>query len=562
MTSIQILIRHSGIGARQFWKGLAGKLVVEALPLLVFGTLFVWLLSPESVSWLTVGAISLMVVVSQWWFGQSAKQTFLGAYSITHGLRSQLLTDIRRQPLAALKGKRLGEKMKLLTADLKQFEDIFSHLLADFISAWVVPFAMLLVIGLVDPVLGAVTLGIFVLALGVLMLAESTFSQRAQHHHTMNSEVSSRLLEYVDCLPMLRGFAQSERLAAPLCDKIEQQRAAGLGLEWAGGMGVLIATLITELALVLNLGLASLFLQSDQLTWPECLVVIVASVVCIRPLTRMTVYAALLRYMLNAADRLQALAQLPQQAAKGEAPAGHDIVIDDLYLTIDEQKILSGVNLTIPKGHRIAFVGPSGAGKSSLLDAIAAFHIPSSGSINIGGRSIDEIGTQHWYKLISYVTQDVQLLGGSLRDNLLLAKPEASSEELQQAIEAVGLSALVAGLPKGLDSHIGENGNQLSGGERQRVSIARALLHDAPILLLDEITSALDEATQNEVLASIARLSEGKTVITIAHRLDTVQHADTIYYLEDGKIVDSGAHDTLMVEGGGYQQLWLAGQVA
>ncbi|KJY91899.1 MULTISPECIES: ABC transporter ATP-binding protein [Vibrio] len=562
MTSIQILIRHSGISARQFWKGLAGKLVVEALPLLVFGALFVWLLSPESVSWLTVGSLSLMVVVSQWWFGQSAKQTFLGAYSITHGLRSQLLTDIRRQPLAALKGKRLGEKMKLLTADLKQFEDIFSHLLADFISAWVVPFAMLLVIGLVDPVLGAVTLGIFVLALGVLMLAESTFSQRAQHHHSMNSEVSSRLLEYVDCLPMLRGFAQSERLAAPLCDKIEQQRAAGLGLEWAGGMGVLIATLITELALVLNLGLASLFLQSDQLTWPECLVVIVASVVCIRPLTRMTVYAALLRYMLNAADRLQALAQLPQQAAKGEAPAGHDIVIDDLYLTIDEQKILSGVNLTIPKGHRIAFVGPSGAGKSSLLDAIAAFHIPSSGSINIGGRSIDEIGTQHWYKLISYVTQDVQLLGGSLRDNLLLAKPEASSEELQQAIEAVGLSALVAGLPKGLDSHIGENGNQLSGGERQRVSIARALLHDAPILLLDEITSALDEATQNEVLASIARLSEGKTVITIAHRLDTVQHADTIYYLEDGKIVDSGAHDTLMAEGGGYQQLWLAGQVA
>ncbi|WP_339389712.1 ABC transporter ATP-binding protein [Vibrio neptunius] len=562
MTSIQILIRHSGISARQFWKGLAGKLVVEALPLLVFGALFVWLLSPESVSWLTVGSLSLMVVVSQWWFGQSAKQTFLGAYSITHGLRSQLLTDIRRQPLAALKGKRLGEKMKLLTADLKQFEDIFSHLLADFISAWVVPFAMLLVIGLVDPVLGAVTLGIFVLALGVLMLAESTFSQRAQHHHSMNSEVSSRLLEYVDCLPMLRGFAQSERLAAPLCDKIDQQRAAGLGLEWAGGMGVLIATLITELALVLNLGLASLFLQSDQLTWPECLVVIVASVVCIRPLTRMTVYAALLRYMLNAADRLQALAQLPQQAAKGEAPAGHDIVIDDLYLTIDEQKILSGVNLTIPKGHRIAFVGPSGAGKSSLLDAIAAFHIPSSGSINIGGRSIDEIGTQHWYKLISYVTQDVQLLGGSLRDNLLLAKPEASSEELQQAIEAVGLSALVAGLPKGLDSHIGENGNQLSGGERQRVSIARALLHDAPILLLDEITSALDEATQNEVLASIARLSEGKTVITIAHRLDTVRHADTIYYLEDGKIVDSGAHDTLMAEGGGYQQLWLAGQVA
>ncbi|ERB63660.1 ABC transporter ATP-binding protein [Vibrio coralliilyticus OCN008] len=562
MTNIQILIRHSGISARQFWIGLAGKLVVEALPLLVFGALFAWLLVPELVSWMTIGVISLMVVAGQWWAGQSAKQTFLGAYEITHGLRSQLLTDIRRQPLAALKGKRLGEKMKLLTADLKQFEDIFSHLLADFISAWVVPFAMLLVISFIHPVLGAVTLGTFVLALGALALAERTFSQRAKHQHSMNTEVSSRLLEYVDCLPMLRGFAQSERLAEPLCEKIEQQRAAGLGLEWAGGMGVLIATLITELALVLNLGLASMFLQSSQLTWPECLVVIVASVICIRPLTRMTVYAALLRYMLNAADRLLALAKLPQQTAKGVAPIHHDIVIDNMHLSIDEQRILSGVNVTIPEGHRVAFVGPSGAGKSSLLDAIAAFHIPSSGSVNIGGRSIDEIGTHHWYKLISYVTQDVQLLGGSLRDNLLLAKPEASNEELQQAIEAAGLAAFVAGLPEGLDTHIGENGNQLSGGERQRVSIARALLHDAPILLLDEITSALDETTQNEVLESIARLSEGKTVITVAHRLETVQDADTIYYLENGEITDYGAHDTLMAEKGGYQQLWQAGQIA
>ncbi|WP_019276300.1 ABC transporter ATP-binding protein [Vibrio coralliilyticus] len=562
MTNIQILIRHSGISARQFWIGLAGKLVVEALPLLVFGALFAWLLVPELVSWMTIGVISLMVVAGQWWAGQSAKQTFLGAYEITHGLRSQLLTDIRRQPLAALKGKRLGEKMKLLTADLKQFEDIFSHLLADFISAWVVPFAMLLVISFIHPVLGAVTLGTFVLALGALALAERTFSQRAKHQHSMNTEVSSRLLEYVDCLPMLRGFAQSERLAEPLCEKIEQQRAAGLGLEWAGGMGVLIATLITELALVLNLGLASMFLQSSQLTWPECLVVIVASVICIRPLTRMTVYAALLRYILNAADRLLALAQLPQQTAKGVAPIHHDIVIDNMHLSIDEQRILSGVNVTIPEGHRVAFVGPSGAGKSSLLDAIAAFHIPSSGSVNIGGRSIDEIGTHHWYKLISYVTQDVQLLGGSLRDNLLLAKPEASNEELQQAIEAAGLAAFVAGLPEGLDTHIGENGNQLSGGERQRVSIARALLHDAPILLLDEITSALDETTQNEVLESIARLSEGKTVITVAHRLETVQDADTIYYLENGEITDYGAHDTLMAEKGGYQQLWQAGQIA
>ncbi len=560
MTSIQLLIRHSGISARQFWIGLGGKLVVEALPLLVFGLLFSWLLAPETLSWLVVGSIAIGVVAIQWWVGQSAKQTFLGAYEITHGLRGQLLNDIRRQPLSALKGKRLGDKMKILTADLKQFEDIFSHLLADFISAWVVPLAMLVVISVIHPLLGWVTLGILVVAVVVLALAEKTFSRRAREHQRMNSEVSSRLLEYVDCLPMLRGFGQSDRLADPLCQKIEAQRAAGLGLEWAGGTGVLGATFITELALVANLGLASVYLHSNQLTWPECIVVIVASVICIRPLTRMTVYAALLRYMINAADRLLALAQLPQQTVEGRAPVSHDIVIDNMHLAIDGQRILNGVNVSIAQGDRVAFVGPSGAGKSSLLDAIAAFHIPTLGTVKIGGLSLDEVGTHHWYKLLSYVTQDVQLLGGSLRDNLLLAKPKASSEELQRAIDASGLTSLVASLPQGLDSPIGENGNQLSGGERQRVSIARALLHDAPILLLDEITSALDESTQNEVLEAITQLSKGKTVIMVAHRLETVQDVDTIYYLEQGKITDHGAHTTLLAEKGRYQKLWQAGR--
>ncbi|MBF4410576.1 ATP-binding cassette domain-containing protein, partial [Vibrio anguillarum] len=137
---------------------------------------------------------------------------------------------------------------------------------------------------------------------------------------------------------------------------------------------------------------------------------------------------------------------------------------------------------------------------------------------------------------IAYVTQEVQLLGGSLRDNLLLAKPEASEQVLCEAVEAAGLSELVAKLPHGLDSRIGENGNQISGGERQRLSIARALLHDAPILLLDEFTSALDSQTQAQVLQALEILCQGKTVISVAHRLETIQQADTVYLMEAGQL--------------------------
>ncbi|MBU2898689.1 ABC transporter ATP-binding protein [Vibrio hepatarius] len=562
MTNIQLLIRHSGIDSRQFRLGLIGKVAVEALSVLMVGVLFFWLLTPNPMSWVTVGFVAALILAVQWWVGQSAKYTFLGAYKITHGLRSQLLTDIRRQPLSVLRGKRLGEKVKLLTADLKQFEDIFSHLIADFISSWVVPLAMLFVVGFIHPILGIVTFAVFLLALSVLILFEKNFNQRAFAHHKTNIDVSSRLLEYVDCLPMLRGFAKTERLAKPLCDKIEQQRADGLGLEWAGGVGVLFATLMAEFTVVFNLGLVSFYLQDGQLSLSECLVVVVASVACVRPLTRMTVYAALLRYMLHAANRLVNIVQLPQQVVEGTPPSCCDVTVEDMHLVIDEQTVIDGININILEGQRVAFVGASGAGKSSLLDSIAAFHIPSSGSVKIGGLQVDEVGTGQWYKMVSYVTQDVQLLGGSLRDNLVLAKPDATEEEIESVVDAAGLAPLVAGLPKGIDSDVGENGNRLSGGERQRVSIARALLHDAPILLLDEFTSALDENTQDNILSTIDKLSRGKTVITVAHRLDTVRNMDAIYVLDHGKIVDSGTHETLITKHGRYQQLWQAGQKA
>lgn len=163
----------------------------------------------------------------------------------------------------------------------------------------------------------------------------------------------------------------------------------------------------------------------------------------------------------------------------------------------------------------------------------------------MGGKTLDEIGTEQWYRHIAYVTQEVQLLGGSLRDNLLLARPEASEQVLFEVIQAAGLNDLVAKLPHGLDSLIGENGNQISGGERQRLSIARALLHDAPILLLDEFTSALDSQTQAQVLQAIKTFSQGKTVISVAHRLETIEQADKIYEMEAGQLRRVGQNQYL-----------------
>ncbi len=545
MNSLQRLIQHSGAKTQHFWFGLLGKVVTELIGLLIWLLLFRFLLSFESLSFTVMLLIALSLVLAQWIVGQSTKLSFLGAYQITHQLRQQLLNDIRLQPLAALRGQRLGEKVKLLTSDLKQFEDIFSHLLTEFVATWVAPMVMIAVLAIIQPWLAITLVLIFGLAFSVLVRVEGRFSHQADHTHQSNVQSSSLLLEYLDCLPMLRSFGQSKRLAEPLCQQIEEQKDQGLGLEWLGGSGVLLATLILELGLVTNLALAAWLVEIDWLNRSQFLAVVVATVVAIRPLTRMTVYAALLRYMLKAASRLYKFSQNPQQITQGVKPNAFDLSLKDIHLCLDGQAVLNGINLEVAAGEHIALVGKSGSGKSSLLDVLAVFHIPTQGRLTMGGKTLDEIGTEQWYRHIAYVTQEVQLLGGSLRDNLLLARPEASEQVLFEVIQAAGLNDLVAKLPHGLDSLIGENGNQISGGERQRLSIARALLHDAPILLLDEFTSALDSQTQAQVLQAIKTFSQGKTVISVAHRLETIEQADKIYEMEAGQLRRVGQNQYL-----------------
>ncbi|WP_087023127.1 ABC transporter ATP-binding protein [Thaumasiovibrio subtropicus] len=561
MGKLQFLLMHSGAKSRTFWIGILGKMSVEALP--AFGWLLViaYFVFDLAIAWpyMILGALS--VVFLQWWVGQTAKQSFLGAYEITHRLRGQLLTDVRRQPLATLTGKGLGEKMKLITSDLKQFEDIFSHLVADVVATLVMPALLLIGLAILAPLAACLMLFFILIACGVLLVAEKRFSQRATGYQQSQVKTANKILEYVACLPMLKTFGRSDRLSIPLCDEIENLRRNGLGLEWAGGAGVVAATLVLELSIPIVAGVTSLSVVDGTLAIGTWLVVVMASVACVRPFSRMAIYAALLRYMTKAAFRLYVLARAPQQSQHGESPHAFDLEVESLTHGFDGEHVLAGIDLSIAEGERVAIVGRSGSGKSTLLNLIAAFYMPTDGEIRIGGKNLSEVGTERWYQHLSYVTQDVQLFSGSLHENLLIAAPKASQYLLDQAISLAGLEDLLARLPKGMDTELGENGCQLSGGERQRVSIARAFLHDTPILLLDEFTSALDSDKQAQIMRSLNLLSEGKTVIMVAHRLNTVVDADRIIVLDKGRIVASGDHVALMESCEHYQSLWRASQL-
>jgi ATP-binding cassette subfamily B protein/subfamily B ATP-binding cassette protein MsbA len=221
-----------------------------------------------------------------------------------------------------------------------------------------------------------------------------------------------------------------------------------------------------------------------------------------------------------------------------------------------QQPALEGIDLEIPVGSTVALVGESGGGKSSLVDLLVGLISPSQGRILVDGTDLEQIDLDSWQQKLGVVSQDVLLLNGSIRENIAFSLPEASDRAIQNAAAAADAAAFIEALPEGYDTLIGERGFRLSGGQRQRLSLARALLKDPELLILDEATSALDSPSEARILEAVERFSKGRTVLTVAHRLSSVQHADQIVVLDGGRVVERGRHGELLGLGGRYAGLW------
>ena len=222
----------------------------------------------------------------------------------------------------------------------------------------------------------------------------------------------------------------------------------------------------------------------------------------------------------------------------------------------DGKAALHGVSLDAPAGQTTALVGPSGAGKTTILNLIPRFFDGTSGSVWVDGQDVRSVTLGSLRDAIGLVTQDVVLFDDTVRANIRFGNPTASEADVEAAADAAGASSFITALPMGFDTGVGERGESLSGGQRQRIAIARAVLKDAPILLLDEATSALDSETEHQIQGAMDALRKDRTTVVIAHRLATVQHADLIHVIVDGKVVESGAHGALMAQGGTYARLY------
>ena len=486
----------------------------------------------------------------------------LSAFRVATNLRLEVSEHLATLPLGFTETFGSGKLRKIIHESTGAAETFLAHQLPDKYNAMATPIGLLVLLLVFDWRLGLLSL--VPVALGFVIMSAMTGRRMAdkmrQYGNALES-MSNEAVEYVRGIPVVKTFGQSvfsfKKFKATI-DEYEKWVIAytkelrmPMMLYTAAINGVFAFLIVGGLLFTRN-GVTSEFLLN-------LLFYIIITPVISLTLTRIMYMSENELVVADALARVDSVldAEPVPENDHPRHPKDASVSLKDVHFSYDgKTDVIKGVSLKIQPGQMVAFVGPSGGGKSTLANLICRFFDVQSGSVRVGGADVRDIPKEELMDTISFVFQNSRLLKGSILDNVRLGRPQATEAEVLAALKAAQCMDIVEKFPEGIHTVIGTKGVYLSGGEQQRIAIARAMLKNAPILLLDEATAFADPANEAKVQAAFAQLAKGKTVLMIAHRLSTVANADCIYVVQDGQIVESGTKDELCAQNGLFARMW------
>lgn len=461
---------------------------------------------------------------------------------------------LKYMPMGYFNNYSLGNITASVTTTMADIETNASVVISKVLHGFIFSAVIMVGITIFDWRIGLIVLVGILFFIGTNVLLQKRSQVDSPKRQTAQARLVEDTLEYVQGMNVVKAFNIDNDSDKKIDRAIEASRAGNLALEKAFLPYLALQQLALNIASVAVIFVSIFFYLGGSMELSNCLLMVVSAFLIYSQLETAGSTASLLRMMDVSMDSVNEIDSTPVMDIDGEKlePANFDIEMKNVSFSYDKKKILDAINLKIPQKTTTAVVGPSGSGKSTLCNLIARFWDVDKGSVTIGGKDVKEYTLDSLLKNISMVFQKVYLFEDTIANNIKFGKSEATMEEVMEAARKACCHDFISKLPDGYDTVIGEGGATLSGGERQRISIARAILKDAPIIILDEATSSVDPENESQLQSAIEELTRDKTIIMIAHRLKTVRNADQILVVDGGKIVQRGNHEELMGRPGIY----------
>lgn len=493
-------------------------------------------------------------------FGLSTSASHYAAYHILEGLRNRLAERFLKAPLGEVTKHSIGEIKGIMVDKIEDIEPPLAHMIPEGSGHIVLPIVSMIALAAINWRLLLASWITYPLSLICMALTFKISGKNFDRYNESIAQMNSNIVEYVDGIEVIKAFGRAGQSYEKFSNSILNYKT--FVLKWLSSTWVTMklafalfpSTLLGVLPVALSLG------ANGTITAAQAALAVMLSMSMVGSLAQLEIIANEMKKVQLTVEELQEYLEMPELPEKKNPlkPTEYNVELSDVHFSYEESEVLHGINLKLPQGSFTALVGPSGGGKSTVAKLISRFYDVTQGNITIGGVNIKDMSLSQLSNTISFVAQDNFLFRCSLKENIRMGNPKATDEEVYAAARAAQCEEFIKKLPNGYDTPAGDAGKRLSGGEKQRIAIARMMLKNAPIIILDEATAFTDPENEDKIQKSIRELAKGKTLLVIAHRLCTIKNADNIVVLKNGSIEAQGSQEKLLKNCPLYLNMWEA----